>query len=79
MKRHETHNAPVETALIAALNVIANTHGNGYGHWNPWEECDSPMCVKLRKSIQKAGMELRRDGLNYTLATAPMKPTSTLA
>ena len=40
--------APATDWLIA---VIEDTHANGYGHFNPWQECDHPLCERARREV----------------------------
>lgn len=35
-------------ALGAHIQVIGATHANGYGHSNPWDHCDMPICRTAR-------------------------------
>lgn len=44
-------------ALGASLAVIYLTHANGYGHWNPWKECDHPSCTRAKERIVALGIE----------------------
>lgn len=45
----------VNAALAAHIEVIAMTHANGYGHWNPWDDCDHPTCTAARDLRMAAG------------------------
>jgi hypothetical protein len=40
--------AGLRATLKAHIEIIAMTHANGYGHWNPWQDCDHQTCTAAR-------------------------------